>query len=39
MMLLSPYTPDEVKKALWGIGDLKAPGPDHLHGIFTNDFG
>ena len=32
--LLSPYTADDVRKALFDIGDLKAPGPDGLHAIF-----
>lgn len=26
--LMSPFSPEEVKKALFSIGDLKAPGPD-----------
>jgi hypothetical protein len=36
--LLAPYTPEEVKKALFSIGDLKAPGPDGLHAIFYKRF-
>ena len=32
--LLAPYTEEEVKRALFSIGDLKAPGPDGLHVIF-----
>jgi hypothetical protein len=32
--LLEPFTAEEVKKALFSIGDLKAPGPDGLHTIF-----
>ena len=32
------YTREEVKKALFNIGDLKAPGPDGLHGIFYKKF-
>jgi hypothetical protein len=32
--LCAPYTREEVKKALFNIGDLKAPGPDGLHAIF-----
>jgi hypothetical protein len=32
--LRAPYTREEVKKALFNIGDLKAPGPDGLHAIF-----
>lgn len=37
-MLLAPYTAEEVKKALLGIGDMKAPGPDGLHAIFYKCF-
>ena len=33
-LLCSPYMREEVKKALFNIGDLKAPGPDGLHAIF-----
>jgi hypothetical protein len=36
--LLAPYTTEEVKKALFNIGDLKAPGPDGLHAIFYKRF-
>ena len=32
--MLAPYTAEEVKKALFSICDLKAPGPDGLHAIF-----
>lgn len=32
--LLAPYTAEEVKKALFSIGDFKALGPDGLHAIF-----
>jgi hypothetical protein len=32
--LLSPFSREEVKKALFNIGDLKAPGPDGLHAVF-----
>jgi hypothetical protein len=32
--LCAPYSREEVKKALFNIGDLKAPGPDGLHAIF-----
>jgi hypothetical protein len=32
--LLAPFTADEVKKAVFSIGDLKALGPDGLHAIF-----
>ena len=36
--LMAPYTEEEVKKALFDIGDLKAPGPDGLHAIFYKRF-
>ena len=36
--LLAPYTVDDVRKALFDIGDLKAPGPDGLHAIFYKIF-
>lgn len=36
--LLAPFTAEEVKKALFDIGDLKAPGPDGLHAIFFKRF-
>ena len=36
--LLAPYTAEEVRKALFDIGDLKAPGPDGLHAIFYKRF-
>jgi hypothetical protein len=32
--LLKPFTADDVKKALFSIGDMKAPGADGLHAIF-----
>jgi hypothetical protein len=34
VVLNAPYTREEVKKAMFNIGDLKAPGPDGLHAIF-----
>jgi hypothetical protein len=34
----APFTAEEVKKSLWSIGDLKAPGPDGLHAIFYKRF-
>ena len=33
-VLCAPYTREEVKKALFNIGDLKASGPYGLHAIF-----
>ena len=36
--LLAPYMAEEVRKALFDIGDLKAPGPDELHAIFYKRF-
>jgi hypothetical protein len=36
--LTAPFTAEEVKKSLWSIGDLKAPGPDGLHAIFYKRF-
>lgn len=32
--LNKPYTAEDVRKALFSIGDLKAPGTDGLHAIF-----
>ena len=32
--LMRPYDEEEVKKALFSIGDMKAPGMDGLHTIF-----
>ena len=32
--LIQPYSAEEVKKALFSIGDMKAPGTDGLHAIF-----
>lgn len=32
--LLAPYTMKEVKKVLFSIGDLKAPGSDGLRAVF-----
>jgi hypothetical protein len=37
--LLAPFLPEDVKKAAFSIGDLKAPGPDGLHAIFYKNFG
>ena len=36
--LMAPYTEEEVRKALFSIGDLKAPGLDGLHAIFYKKF-
>ena len=38
-MLMAPYTADDVRKAVFSIGDLKAPGPDGLHAIFFKNIG
>jgi hypothetical protein len=32
--LLAPFSPEDVKKAVFSIGDFKAPGPDGLHAVF-----
>ena len=32
--LMKPYTAEEVKKAVFSIGDMKAPGTDGFHAIF-----
>jgi phenylalanine-4-hydroxylase len=37
-ILMAPFSREEVKKALFSIGDLKAPGPDGLHAIFFKRF-
>ena len=37
-MLTAAHTRDEVKKALFSIGDFKAPGPDGLHAVFYKRF-
>jgi hypothetical protein len=37
-MLTAPFLAEDVKKAVFSIGDLKAPGPDGLHAIFYKKF-
>jgi len=37
-LIRAPFTREEVKKALFSIGDLKAPGPDGLHAVFFKRF-
>ena len=36
--LLHPYSAEEVKKALFSIGDMKAPGVDGLHAVFFKKY-
>lgn len=36
--LLAPFSSEDVKKALFSIGDLKAPSPDGLHAVFYKRF-
>jgi hypothetical protein len=36
--LISPFTAEDVKKAGFSIGDLKAPGLDGLHALFYKKF-
>lgn len=36
--LLAPFQEEEVRKALFSIGDLKAPGSDGLHAVFYKRF-
>jgi hypothetical protein len=36
--LLAPFSPEEVKKGAFSIGDFKAPGPDGLHAVFYKRF-
>ena len=38
-MLLAEYTREDVRQALFQIGDLKAPGPDGFMLSFLKDFG
>jgi hypothetical protein len=37
-LLMAPFSHEEVKKALFSIGDLKAPGLDGLHAVFYKRF-
>ena len=37
--LLKPYTVDDVKKAIFSIGDMKALGTDGLHDVFLRRVG
>jgi len=37
-LLNAPFSREEVQKALFSIGDLKAPGQDGLHAIFYKRF-
>jgi hypothetical protein len=32
--LIAPYAAEDAKKAVFSIGDLKAPGPDGIHPLF-----
>jgi hypothetical protein len=36
--LVSPFTPEDVKKAAFSIVDFKTPGPDGLHAVFYKMF-
>jgi hypothetical protein len=36
--LLAPFSAEEVRKAMFSIGDYKAPGLDGLHAIFYKKF-
>jgi hypothetical protein len=37
--LIAPYTAEDVKNAVFSIGDLKAPGPNGLHALFYKKVG
>lgn len=37
--LSAPYTRDDVRKALFQIGDMKAPGPAGFMQFFSRGFG
>jgi hypothetical protein len=36
--LTAPFMAEDVKKAMFSIGDFKAPGPDGLHAVFYKKF-
>jgi hypothetical protein len=36
--LLAPFSVEDVNKAIFSIGDYKAPGPDGLHAVFYKQF-
>ncbi|KAK8461281.1 hypothetical protein SEVIR_1G007383v4 [Setaria viridis] len=36
--LMRPFTAEEIKRVLFQIGDLKAPGPDGMHAVFYKKY-
>ena len=36
--LMAPFSMEDMRKALFQIGDMKAPGPDRLHAVFFKRF-
>lgn len=34
IILSSPYSPEEIQKAIFSMGPMKAMGPDGLHALF-----
>lgn len=36
--LMAPFTEEDVRRAVFSIGDFKAPGPDGLHAAFYKRF-
>lgn len=36
--MMAPFTTDDIRKAVFSIGDLKAPGPDGLHAVFCKKY-